>query len=554
MSLGTTGLEPRLDLRLGQMAVRKGHLTAAQLQEALEEQARGVRRGRKRPRRLGVILAEKKFMTDTVILALLEEQEARLLSEQRRRREDVLLGRILVDALLIEVSQVEECLALQAQALEAGAEVPLLGDLLVEKSYASRALIDQALELQAKVHLCCTACDQEQRISELPADSLDQCPACGGPLEALLEPDIEPQAADPSSPPSDPLEEVSSIGRYRVIRPLGQGAMGTVYEALDPELGRKVALKILRHDLEPGAGSTASEVNRFLREAKLVANLPRHAHIVAVYETGEQAGRHYIAMERIEGATFSEWRRKGGIPLRKQVRILRDIALAIQHAHDHGVLHRDLKPGNILVDAGERPYVVDFGLARTVAPGSEDRPGLVCGTPDYMSPEQAQGSRDLDGRCDVYALGAMLYEVLSGKPPWKGAHPDEILLKLRSGESPPPPGRAARFRSFSSVDAGIEQICQRAIAAKVSDRTATARTLATELTLWMEAKDKASRDALRGAGKWTRRRILILTAGAGLLAIALAVGLRPAGLSPAQRELRRCEEYVRRARFQEALD
>src|SRR5579864_25044 len=234
MSPGLMGLEPRLDLRLGQMAVRNGHLTPAQLQEALEEQARGVKRGRKKPRRLGVILAEKKFMTDAVILALLEEQEARILSEQRRRREDVLLGRILVDALLIQVPHVQECLDLQARALEAGTEVPLLGHLLVEKRYASKSQIDQALELQSKVHLCCTACDQELRSSELAGDSLDQCPACGGPLEALLEPVPEPPPATLPSPSSAPVEDLSSIGRYRVIRPLGQGTAGVVYEALDP--------------------------------------------------------------------------------------------------------------------------------------------------------------------------------------------------------------------------------------------------------------------------------------------------------------------------------
>ena len=418
-------LEQRLDLRLGQLAVRKGRITSAQLQEALDEQE-----------------AEKKFMTFDEVKHLLEEQEARLLAEDRRRSEDALLGRILVDAALADAAHVEECLKLQARAVQEGAEKPpLLGQLLVEKGYATAAEIDQALELQSQVRLACAACGKEFGIDRLRLEAMDRCPDCGGLLEAIPpEPEPEPPPPEPASPA--PPEDLQTLGRYRDLRRIGQGAIGAVYEALDPQLNRKV----LRSDLETVGGAADSEVKRFIREAQLAANLPKHPNIVAVYEAGAQEGRHFIAMEFIQGWTLTEWRKKGGAPLRKQIRALRDVALAVHHAHEHGVLHRDLKPGNILIDSEGKPFVVDFGLARPVDPGSSDASGThrVCGTPAYMSPEQAAGAADLDAKCDVFALGAVLYEILSGRPPFSGKNRQEVLQKLLSNAVPAPPGERGR--------------------------------------------------------------------------------------------------------------
>src|SRR6185436_14504921 len=154
------------------------------------------------------------------------------------------------------------------------------------------------------------------------------------------------------------------IGKYGILRELGKGGMGIVYEAEDPELGRRVALKMLLLEFNLNPSESAVEEERFTREARLSANLPKHPNIVGVYEAGVAEGQRFIAMEFVEGKQFSEWRIQKSVTLRQQVAVLRDAALAIDHAHRHNVIHRDLKPANILVDAELRPHVTDFGLAK----------------------------------------------------------------------------------------------------------------------------------------------------------------------------------------------
>src|SRR5262249_50846185 len=154
-------------------------------------------------------------------------------------------------------------------------------------------------------------------------------------------------------------------------------------------------------------------------EAQLSANLPKHPNIVTVYEAGLLDNRHFIAMECIDGKPLSWWRRKSSASIRQQVRLLRDVALAVHHAHENGILHCDLKPQNVMVDEKKRPFVTDFGLARRPGrdPGAQLEDGMTAGTPAYMSPEQAQGLLQLDRRTDVYSLGVMLYEIVTGRIP-----------------------------------------------------------------------------------------------------------------------------------------
>ena len=466
---------------------------------------------------------------------------------ERRRREDALLGRILVDADLAPATRVDECLALQEEALRAGTEKPQrLGDLLVARGYATKEDVGCALDLQSRTRLFCGTCRTEYGTDEIFREALDECPSCRGALEVLL----PLEQAAPSTPV--PAEKLQSFGRYQVLRQVGQGAMGAVYEALDGELERKVALKVIRRDLKPGQKAKPDEVERFVREARLAAQLPRHSNIVSVYESGEEGGRRYIAMEFVEGQTFADWRRTSAVPLRKQVRILRDVALAVEHAHRHNVLHRDLKPGNILVDAQDRPYVADFGLALSVSEG--DRSGLISGTPDYMSPEQARGLSNLDGRCDVFALGAMLYEILSERPPYRGRTKEETLRKLLSGESVPPPGHLSRFRPFSTVDAQIEEISLRALRPERSRRTPTARAFAEELDRWLLEKEKAARRALKSSWISGGRKLWMAVGAVGLVSLLLgAFVVQAASSFPADRDLRRAENSARAGREDEAL-
>jgi tetratricopeptide (TPR) repeat protein/predicted Ser/Thr protein kinase len=217
--------------------------------------------------------------------------------------------------------------------------------------------------------------------------------------------------------------------RYEVLSEISRGGMGIVYRAWDPQLGRNVALKVLR----PEEGRDAEVHERFQREAKLAAGL-HHPHIVQVFDTGTWNGQNYIAMQLIEGTTLDQAK-----PDRKQaLACIRDAARALHFAHEQGIVHRDVKPGNLLVDGTGRVFVSDFGVARlAVVSATITSPGTVVGTPAYMSPEQAQGL-PTDARSDVYSLGATLYELVTGRPPIGGTDPLEVIEAVRTRDPEPP--------------------------------------------------------------------------------------------------------------------
>jgi len=260
--------------------------------------------------------------------------------------------------------------------------------------------------------------------------------------------------------------------------------MGIVFEATDTVLSRRVALKVVL----PRAGADAAQIqedtDRFMREARLSANLPKHPHIVGVYDAGAVDGRCYLAMEFIDGQSLSRKRGTAPAALRDEVRILRDVCRGVHHAHRHSVMHRDLKPDNILVSADQQPHVTDFGLAKSLdsaTNASLTAQGRVMGTPRYMSPEQAEGLETVDSRSDIYSLGVMLYEVLAGRPPHTGKTPVELLMKIvREDVTPPSAGLPA-----GSVDLQLEAICLKAIAKDPSRRQPTAEVLAADLEGWL---------------------------------------------------------------------
>jgi hypothetical protein len=258
--------------------------------------------------------------------------------------------------------------------------------------------------------------------------------------------------------------------------------MGVVYEAVDEELRRRVALKTM---LAPPGAAAAEDEERFLREARLAARLPKHPGVVGVHEAGSAAGRRYIAMEFVDGRPFSKWRREPGRRLEEQVAVLRDTALAVHHAHAHGVLHRDLKPENVLVDAGGSPHVTDFGLAKSMGQDvstSLTASGMVMGTPTHMSPEQARGLKSVDGRSDVYSLGVMLYEVLAGRVPFQGETAIEVLMKAVKN-APVPPSTISK-----SADRTLEAVALKCLAKRPQDRYASAEALARDLGRWLDGE------------------------------------------------------------------
>ncbi len=327
-------------------------------------------------------------------------------------------------------------------------------------------------------------------------------------------------------------EPLARFGKYELLAELGRGGMGVVYEARDGELGRVVALKLMlgRRDRP----SVPQEEERFVREARLVAALPPHPGIVGVYEAGVVNERRYIAMERVEGMPYSKWRARA--PLRAQIEVLRDAALALQHAHAHGVIHRDLKPDNILVDADGKPHITDFGLAKALREEEQvslTAEGMVVGTPAYMSPEQAQGLRSIDGRSDVWSLGVLLYETITGRQPFIGQTAVEILLKA-SKNAAPSPSRVVSKEAMAAFDPALERICLKALVKKPAERYASAGAFAADLDRWLRGEPvKAPSSADRLKSTVARPRKGRIVAGV-LLAAAVAAGLAVAlrGTSP----------------------
>jgi two-component system LytT family response regulator len=230
------------------------------------------------------------------------------------------------------------------------------------------------------------------------------------------------------------MSAAANIGKYRIVSTLGEGGMGRVYLAVDTQLGRKVALKVLSNEL----ASDETALARFLQEARLASSLS-HPNIAYIYDIGEHAGSRFLAMEYVEGEPLSNRIMAGPLSTSDVIFIGAQVADALEAAHARGIVHRDVKPANIMLTAQGHVKVLDFGLAKlqSVTRGQDDTqvistPGAVIGTVHYMSPEQALG-RDVDARSDIFSLGCVLYEMCTGRTPFRGATPSETIARLLGG-------------------------------------------------------------------------------------------------------------------------
>ncbi len=217
---------------------------------------------------------------------------------------------------------------------------------------------------------------------------------------------------------------MNQIGRYEITGELGRGGMASVYRGFDPRFKRDVAVKVLPREFLHDSSFRA----RFEREAQTIATL-EHAAIVPVYDFGEESGQPYIVMRLMTGGSLAERLARGPLPLAEIARLFARLAPALDEAHARGIIHRDLKPGNILFDQRGDAYLSDFGIAKLTEASAAFTGSAVIGTPAYMSPEQAKGERDIDGRSDLYALGAILFEALSGQTPYNADTPMGVVVK-----------------------------------------------------------------------------------------------------------------------------
>jgi WD40 repeat protein/tRNA A-37 threonylcarbamoyl transferase component Bud32 len=313
--------------------------------------------------------------------------------------------------------------------------------------------------------------------------------------------------------------EGSRVGDYELLEQIGYGGMGIIYKARHVRLQRLVALKMIR----PDRLASPADVLRFRSEAEAAASLD-HPNIAPIYEVGEHQGEHYFSMKLIEGGSLAQHLPRLAADLRGGVGLLRTVACAVHHAHQRGVLHRDLKPANILLDTECRPHITDFGLSKRLGlkPGeaSLTQQGMIVGTPSYMAPEQAVSQAVVTTAVDTYSLGAILYELITGRPPFCASTPLDTLLQLRQQE-PTSPRRLNR-----RVDCDLETVCLKCLQKEPERRYPSAQALGDDLGRWQRGEPIQARPVGRRerALKWARRRPA-LAALSALLMVVFFVGI-----------------------------
>lgn len=420
------------------------------------------------------------------------------MTDLNKARPDLHLGNILVERGVITQAMLLECLEVQQKMVSEGKALrPRLGELLVERNYVTPEDIRDALAVQERKILYCPRCVMQVNVAVLPAVSAYRCGRCNGgltepPHEAglgVVDSKILRAIGEPLPPEvlevgSDPERQ---FGKYVVVSELGRGGVGIVQKAWDTYLGQFIALKRLRRDIDDLELDSVQEMyaQSLLQEARHAVRL-RHPHVATVYDVGRIGIEFYISMEFIDGRTLAQHiaasRRRGaasallGDPSR-YLRYLRDVARAVHYAHSRSapIIHCDLKPSNLIIDASDHVFVLDFGIARRlsglVAAGEE----VVSGTPGYMAPEQAKGRvEDIDARTDVYALGAILYELLCGRPPFVGG---SIEILEKTIVSPPAPPRGVLELAGETVPPSHEELllCLERVALRCLEKDRKAR-------------------------------------------------------------------------------
>ncbi len=522
---------PKQDLLLGKIALRAGLITREQLYDCLIVQDRNP------SRTLGSILISRGHLKKQDVDRLLEMQKKAFeeISEGTPSRRHALFGRLLVEKGLASEYQVNECLRLQGRLNELGIKpVPPLGEILVQRAYLDREAVETALDLQGLHLYACPECGHQigSPGEEVNKESYN-CPNCRAAIPALFAKMAAAvkEALDGASREFDidhpdevrmaALEPKNQFGKYILVKEIGRGGSGIVYRAWQKDFNRMVALKLLPHESDTSSGiktpfGDVEDLKRFYNETRAAADLD-HPNIAPILDFGNINNHFFYTMKLLGGVTLDDVVRDGvngkafqttficelgkqtrhegevpdhrgdALPLRTAVQIMRDLALAVDYAHQKGIYHRDLKPGNIILDHGGHPWILDFGLAKVKRIGDPAYvKGVVMGTPYYMPPEQALGDMEkVDHLSDIYSLGAVFYELVTGTCPYAGSSPDEVLATLPS--TGPQPLRTL----VPELHEDIARIVDKAMQRDKKRRYPSARSLANDLLRFQEGRPLA---------------------------------------------------------------
>jgi len=391
-------------------------------------------------------------------------------------QEESLFGKIAVEEGFVTQGQLEEALrdtngstlteVLVARGLLNPSQVQIIRDIQrIHMAEVTAPAESGGMLRMDRFLLPCSGCDTHYLIQGYAEGTKFICRKCQKVLvvRRVQEPERRPASSDPRK-----------VGPYELLGEIGRGSVSVVHRARHRETGAVVALKVLKES----DTHNPSYLNRFQQEARAASRLS-HPNIVPVLDSGERDGAYYIAMSVVEGVTLDQAMATDRLTLRQFVEVLEQVAQAVHHAHEHGIIHRDLKPANIILDASGRPHVSDFGLAKMdhleKAAATTHGSGKI-GTPYYMSPEQVLGDvAGTDARSDIYALGVMLYEALTGKVPFPGSSVVQVYLGILNGVPVPPSTLNPR------TPRELEAICLRALERNKDQRQPTALQFAEEL-------------------------------------------------------------------------